>query len=180
MPSLNKVMLIGSSDSATADAGKLRVTLHHNSFDRNVQRTPRVRFGQVHVFNNYYRLEGATYSYSWGVGVQSQIFAQNNYFDTNGTVAPSRFISRFNGNVIFVGDTLVDGHSRHDHVDVDAVALRARSIHLLEPEHGPDSQRIDETDDLGAGTAGRLVGIVQQGLPERTYAIDVDRIDRHF
>ena len=46
----DKVMLIGSSDGATADVGKLRVTVHHNVFDSNVQRTPRVRFGQVHVY----------------------------------------------------------------------------------------------------------------------------------
>jgi len=49
----DKVMLIGSSDSNTADRDHLRVTLHHNLFDGTGQRTPRVRFGQVHVYNNY-------------------------------------------------------------------------------------------------------------------------------
>jgi hypothetical protein len=37
---------------------------------------------------------------------------------TDGTVDPSRFISRFNGTLIFVGDTLLNGHSRKSHVDV--------------------------------------------------------------
>jgi pectate lyase len=114
----DKVMLIGSSDSATADIGKLRVTLHHNFFDQNVQRTPRVRFGLVHVYNNYYVLDSTNYGYSWGVGVQSQIYADNNFFETNDSVAPSNFISRFNGNLIFVADTLVDGHSRSNRVNV--------------------------------------------------------------
>ena len=33
----------------------LRVTLHHNLFESIGQRTPRVRFGKVHVYNNLYR-----------------------------------------------------------------------------------------------------------------------------
>lgn len=115
----DKVMLIGGSDSATADRNKLRVTLHHNVFDTNVQRAPRVRFGQVHIYNNYYAA-GASYSYSWGVGVESQIYAENNYFETGGLVHPSRFISRFNGNLIYAGETLVDGHAKKNRVDVVA------------------------------------------------------------
>ena len=110
----DKVMLIGSSDSSTQDPGKLRVTLHHNLFANVVQRMPRVRFGQVHVFNNFYQLPlPDAYGYSWGVGVQSQIFAENNFFMA-GAVAPGSFISRFNGTAIFAFGTLVNGHSRHD------------------------------------------------------------------
>jgi pectate lyase len=126
----DKVMLIGSSDGATADIGKLRVTVHHNVFDTNVQRTPRVRFGQVHVFNNYYLLDAQNYGYSWGVGVQSQIYAENNFFTTKGDIAASRFISRFSGNLIFVGDTLVGGRARGDHVDVLAEYNLARDPDL--------------------------------------------------
>ena len=125
----DKVMLIGSSDNAPADVGKLRVTVHHNVFDSNVQRTPRVRFGLVHVYNNYYNVKSATYGYSWGVGVQSQIYAENNFFDTDG-VAPSRIISRFNGTLIFTGDTLVDGHSKASQVDVLAAYNAARDPDL--------------------------------------------------
>src|SRR5688572_2651617 len=39
----DKVMLIGSSDNAPADIGKLRVTLHHNLWAGLGQRAPRVR-----------------------------------------------------------------------------------------------------------------------------------------
>jgi len=116
----DKVMLIGSSDSASADVGKLRVTVHHNVFESTVQRTPRVRFGQVHVFNNYYHLDASRFSYAWGVGVQSQIYADSNAFRVEGDIAPSRFISRFNGDLIFAGGTIVNGHSRADRVDVVA------------------------------------------------------------
>lgn len=55
----NKVMLIGSSNDDTQDIGHLNVTVHHNWFDGEGgiglhQRVPRVRFGKVHVFNNFY------------------------------------------------------------------------------------------------------------------------------
>jgi len=114
----DKVMLIGSSDSATADIGKLRVTLHHNVFARVIQRMPRVRFGQVHVFNNYYDLvDTAGYGYSWGVGIQSQIYAQNNFFRA-GTIAPDKFISQLNGTAIFATGTFVYGQVRAMPIDV--------------------------------------------------------------
>ena len=58
------------------------MTLHHNLFENIGQRAPRVRFGQVHVYNNVYRSAADTnYHSTWGVGVESQIFAENNYFE---------------------------------------------------------------------------------------------------
>lgn len=127
----DKVMLIGSSDKAPLDVGKLRVTIHHNSFENLVQRMPRVRYGQVHIYNNYYLADPSTYSYSFGVGVQSQIYAENNYFETGRQVAPSKFIGGYSGTNIFVGDTLVDGHSAHDHVDLVAAYNAAHDPDLI-------------------------------------------------
>ena len=44
---------IGASDADVQGRGRLRTTLHHNFFAELVnERMPRVRFGQVHVFNN--------------------------------------------------------------------------------------------------------------------------------
>ena len=112
----DKVMLIGSSDSATADRGKLNVTLHHNLFARLNQRAPRVRFGQVHVYNNLYDVDNPEgYSYSWGVGVESKLYAEDNFFRTAPGITPDRLIRRFSGTAIHVGDTLLNGHSKHDH-----------------------------------------------------------------
>ena len=71
--------LVGSSDSATGDAGKLRVTWHHNWWaDRVVERQPRVRFGQNHIYNNLWTSSGNNYCI--GVGVNANILAQNNVF----------------------------------------------------------------------------------------------------
>jgi pectate lyase len=94
----DKTMLIGSSDSAVADRGKLRVTLHHNHFGNVGQRVPRVRFGQVHVYNNYFFVgPDSRYGYSWGVGVESQIYAENNFFELKPPYGPADVIDRFNG-----------------------------------------------------------------------------------
>lgn len=49
-----KTCLLGHSDSYTEDIGYLKVTYHHNWFDGTYSRHPRVRYGQAHVFNNYY------------------------------------------------------------------------------------------------------------------------------
>ncbi|MHC4440321.1 MAG: pectate lyase family protein, partial [Planctomycetota bacterium] len=51
----SRVSLIGSSDSATDDLGKLHITFHHNWFGSLCwQRIPSVRYGRVHIYNNYY------------------------------------------------------------------------------------------------------------------------------
>jgi pectate lyase len=117
----DKTMLIGSSDSAIADRGHLRVTLHHNSFENLGQRAPRVRFGQVHVYNNYYKIGNPSdYGYSWGVGIESAIYAQSNYFDADPSIPPRRFISRLNGTAIYAARTLVNGLAPQSLVDVVA------------------------------------------------------------
>ena len=109
----DKLGLVGSSDSATADIGHLRVTYHHNYYQNVVQRGPRVRFGQVHIYNNYY--EGSTsgtyaYSYSWGVGKSSKIYAENNYVSVPG-ISASRIASVFGGKTLYDSGTLLNGSS---------------------------------------------------------------------
>ena len=86
----NKNNLIGSSDTATTDEGKLRITFSNNVWTDITQRAPRVRFGMVHLFNNYYAgtksLPVYGYSYSIGVGTAAKILSQNNVFAINGAV----------------------------------------------------------------------------------------------
>jgi pectate lyase len=117
----DKAMLIGSSDSAVADRGKLRVTLHHNYFKQIGQRSPRVRFGQVHLYNNYYDIRDTTnYQYSWGVGIESAIYAEENFFLANRTTTPDQILSRFNGTAITAKNTLIVGPRVRNPVDVVA------------------------------------------------------------
>lgn len=71
--------LIGSSDTQTADTGMLKVTMHHNWWaDNVVERMPRARFGEVHVFNNYYASRGNNYCVR--VGFQARLLVEGNYF----------------------------------------------------------------------------------------------------
>jgi pectate lyase len=134
----DKTMLIGSSDNAPADVGRLRVTLHHNLFENVGQRAPRVRYGQVHVYNNYYVIRDPDrYGYSWGVGVQplpvaSGIFAENNFFRTDTSVTPDQFISRFsNGRAIVADGTLHNAASENHGVDPLAEYNAVREPDLL-------------------------------------------------
>ena len=72
--------LVGSSDTTMADRGKLKVTYHHNWWaDKIVERMPRVRFGEVHVFNNYYSSSGN--SYAIAAGTEAKLVIENNYFE---------------------------------------------------------------------------------------------------
>jgi pectate lyase len=128
----DKLMLIGSSDGATADRNKLRVTLHHNLFDGIGQRAPRVRFGQVHVYNNYYKIERLpNYQYSWGVGIESAIYAENNFFKTDKIVQPDQFIERLNGTAIFATGNHVNGTPPKNVVDLVAAYNAVNDPDLL-------------------------------------------------
>lgn len=96
----DKVLLIGSSNTVGPDVGRLNVTIHHNLFDGGLQRLPRVRFGQVDVYNNYYRVGGDGFSYAWGVGVQSAIYAENNFLALYGATRLEDVIFDWGGMMI--------------------------------------------------------------------------------
>lgn len=78
----NFVTLIGHSDNnAAEDTGKLHVTMHHNWYSTLCkERMPRVRFGRVHVYNNYYGAAGSNYNV--GLGNDSQVLLETSYFDS--------------------------------------------------------------------------------------------------
>jgi pectate lyase len=94
----DKTMLWGSTNTVGADVGKLRVTLHHNKIANNGQRLPRVRFGQVDLYNNYYVLTTEEkFSYAWGVGVYSSLYAENNFFLRSADIALDEIVYDWRG-----------------------------------------------------------------------------------
>ncbi len=74
----SKTMLIGHSDAETGDVGFLKTTIHHNFFNGTEQRHPRVRFGEVHVFNNYFF---ANNLYGVASTMDAKVVVEGNYFE---------------------------------------------------------------------------------------------------
>lgn len=72
--------LIGSSDGATGDRGKLRVTFQYNWWAQGCrERMPRVRFGKVHMVNNYFN---STVSNSCIMaGFEADLLIEGNVFE---------------------------------------------------------------------------------------------------
>jgi uncharacterized repeat protein (TIGR02543 family) len=72
--------LIGNSDSKTSDRGKLKVTMMYNWWGTGCkERMPRLRFGQVHVVNNYFNCTGN--SHCIRAGKEANLLVESNYFD---------------------------------------------------------------------------------------------------
>ncbi|MFF1873988.1 pectate lyase [Streptomyces sp. CB03911] len=105
----DKTNLVGSSDSSTVDAGHLRVTFHHNFWQNTVQRSPRVRFGQVDVYNNYYTPKAGDFEYAFGVGKSSQIVAEANYFKLPSGIPAAKLIYNWGGTALTDSGNLVNG-----------------------------------------------------------------------
>ncbi|MEU4237280.1 polysaccharide lyase family 1 protein [Actinoplanes sp. NPDC026619] len=131
----DKTMLIGSTDTAGVDVGKLRVTVHHNRFGNVLQRAPRVRFGQVDVYNNLYTATDELYQYTLGAGIESAIYAENNYFKLSFDVPTGDIIHYWKGTKITAIGTLVQYGSRRA-IPVDLVAAYNAAY---DPDLAPDA-----------------------------------------
>lgn len=98
----DKTLLIGHSDSNTADIGRLKITIANNVFTAISQRAPRVRFGQVHLFNNYHvgskTASVYAHSYNAGVGIGAQIISHANVFAIAGATDCSSVVTTLNPN----------------------------------------------------------------------------------
>lgn len=113
----DKTMLIGSGDGKTSDEGRLRVTLHHNHFHACKERTPRVRFGRVHVVSNLFSADKAEdFGYSLGVGIRSRLYSEHNRWELPAGITPDRLIRRLKGTAF------VDQNSRLNGQPVDILA----------------------------------------------------------
>ncbi|WP_435282487.1 pectate lyase family protein [Streptomyces koelreuteriae] len=120
----DKTMLIGNSDSATADdTGKLKVTLHHNRFEGIVERAPRVRFGQVDSYNNHFVVTKAQkWGYVYGIGKESQLVAEHNAFTLAQGISTGKILKKWNEAPLTANANYVNGKA------VDLIAVHNAEI----------------------------------------------------
>ncbi len=72
--------LFGSSDSDTQDDGKLRITMQYCWWANGVrERMPRVRYGKVHLVNNYFN--SSVSNYCIYAGYKANLLIEGNYFE---------------------------------------------------------------------------------------------------
>ncbi|MFF4571026.1 polysaccharide lyase family 1 protein [Streptomyces sp. NPDC001410] len=120
----DKTILIGNSDSAATaavDRGHLKVTFHHNLFSNLVERAPRVRFGQVDSYNNHF-VAGDGYSYSYGIGVESQLDAEHNAFTLPAGAKTGSILKKWKESPLTADDNYVNG------VPTDLIAVHNTEI----------------------------------------------------
>ena len=75
-----KTSLVGHSNNENQrpEDSQIRATYHHNFFDQSSSRHPRVRYGTVHVFNNFFN---AVTTYGVGSAYSARLLVESNYFD---------------------------------------------------------------------------------------------------
>ncbi len=103
--------LIGHTDDNPEDEGHLKVTFHHDWWADNVgERMPRIRYGQVHSFNNLFTAVGNNYCIR--AGVRSSVLTENDTFigvDTPFDLGGGEVLSRGNIFTKTTGNTLGTG-----------------------------------------------------------------------
>lgn len=91
----DKTALVGGGDRHTDDAGRLQISYHHNRWQDTRERSPRVRYGQVHLANNLYQIrDAARFGYSIGLGHQASVWSQHNAWQAPAGLPAARLLRR--------------------------------------------------------------------------------------
>ena len=137
------------------------MTYHHNLWEQTKERSPRVRFGQVHVYNNLYLIRQAgSFGYSIGLGYRSAVFSQHNAWQTPPDLQTGRLIRPYKGEVFEDQGSIVNGLPAALSAELSASqpALKFETTSGWLPASGPAIDPADQVPSRvrsGAG-AGRL------------------------
>jgi pectate lyase len=150
-----KTMLIGGNDRHTGDEGHLRVTLHHNLWEHCGERTPRVRFGRVHIANNLFvTAPAADFGYSIGLGLRARIVSERNAWEAGADIDDARLVRWLGGTQFSDRGSIRDGRS----LALGAALKRAYPALALD-EH----QAFDPPPVAGLVSASMVPALVRAG-----------------
>jgi len=150
----NRVMLFGSTIDDTA-AANMRVTLHHNWFDHTITYQPRIRYGFVHMFNNFL---DSWQDYGVAASQDSKLFSESNiYLGAN---------SDEEGIIIQAGSDDAPGNVRSEgDLAINAVLIENNRDLVVPPTYPYSPERIDldAGADGGSGAATPLQTSIAAG-----------------
>lgn len=142
----DKTSLVGGSDRHVDDEGRLRVSFHHNLWEQLMERTPRVRYGRVHLYNNLFVAhEGGDYPYGYsiGIGLGSRLLSERNVWETPAGMPAERLVR------VLRGRQFLDRGSLHNGRPLELQRLQPQldpEIGWAPPLHGP----LDAVDQVAA------------------------------
>jgi pectate lyase len=137
----------------------LRVSLHHNLWENCAERTPRVRFGRVHVANNLFvATDPAHYGYSIGLGKRCRIVSDDNAWELAAGIDDEKLLRNWGGTQFSDRGSIRNGRP----VDLAAAYRRAY------PAVDLDDQRAFEPPPiLGRVPATEVAARVREGAGAR-------------
>lgn len=154
-------ILIGNSDSRTTDAGRLHVTMHHNWFaEKCDQRMPRVRYGHVHIYNNYYNSVGSLYCI--GTGVHCRIRVENSHFDNVSTAWKDYSGMSNDGQIGWEGLLFTNGASQPSYAP--------NSFPVFDPPYSFTMDDVEDVEALVKAGAGNVFGTPTGSTPRAVAA----------
>ena len=131
----DKTMLIGSTNTPAPTSASCASRCTTTASPTSCQRLPRVRFGQVDVYNNYYEVtDEESYGYSLGVGVGSQIFSESNFYRLSRAVDPAKLLYDWGGTAITTRNDVLRVGGTVSRIDLVAVYNAAE-----DPDLSPDA-----------------------------------------
>jgi pectate lyase len=157
--------LIGNSDSRESDRGKLHVTMHHNWYAEGIRgRMPRVRYGHVHIYNNFYNSAGN--GYCIGVGYECHIRLENTHFE-NISGAWADYGGIANGemgwnNLIFVG--------------CSQPTFVSNSYPVFSPPYPYNMSAVEDVKTMVMEGAGNVFGGIHDNYPDISITSPLDSV----
>lgn len=161
------MVLIGHSDNHTADIGRLKTTLHHNAFGSR-DRQPRIRFGQVHLLNNYYYNPHGVFNYGAAAQRDSEVVIEGNYFDGVGGRPWRTDINAFPGYVDVRNNVLVNTFTPATRGTIGDEIFEPRDIYDYEVDDPADIPGIVMA---GAGSGNWDYTIGERPVPGFSYTL---------